>query len=64
MKRVLIVDDDAVVLSTKPSAEGVEVLALAPEGLARLEQAAAQAPAQAAGGARTGRAVPAAAAST
>ena len=37
--------DDAVVLSTKPSAEGVEVLALAPEGLARLEQAAAQAPA-------------------
>ncbi len=35
--------DDAVVLSTKPSAEGVEVLALAPDGLARLEQAAAQA---------------------
>ena len=35
--------DDAVVLSTKPSAEGVEVLALAPDGLARIEQAAAQA---------------------
>ncbi len=37
--------DDAVVLSTKPAADGVEVLALAPEGLARIEQAAAQAPA-------------------
>jgi flagellar biosynthesis protein FlhF len=37
--------DDAVVLSTKPSADGVEVLAMAPEGLARIEQAAAQAPA-------------------
>jgi flagellar biosynthesis protein FlhF len=36
--------DDAVVLSTKPSGEGVEVLALAPEGMARIEQAAAQAP--------------------
>lgn len=36
--------DDAVVLSTKPSADGVEVLAMAPDGLARLEQAAAQAP--------------------
>jgi flagellar biosynthesis protein FlhF len=37
--------EDAVVLSTKPAADGVEVLALAPEGLARLAQAAAQAPA-------------------
>lgn len=37
--------DDAVVLSTKPCGEGVEVLALAPEGMARIEQAAAQAPA-------------------
>lgn len=37
--------EDAVVLSTKPAADGVEVLALAPEGLARIEQAAAQAPA-------------------
>ena len=36
--------EDAVVLSTKPAADGVEVLALAPEGLARIEQAAAQAP--------------------
>ena len=38
--------DDAVVLSTKPSGEGVEVLAMAPEGIARIEQAAAQAPLQ------------------
>ena len=38
--------DDAVVLSTKPSGEGVEVLAMAPEGMARIEQAAAQAPLQ------------------
>ena len=36
--------EDAVVLSTKPAGEGVEVLAMAPEGMARLEQAAAQAP--------------------
>ena len=36
--------DDAVVLSTKPSGDGVEVLALAPEGMARIEQAAAHAP--------------------
>ena len=34
--------DDAVVLSTKPGGDGVEVLALAPEGMARIEQAAAQ----------------------
>ena len=38
--------DDAVVLSTKPAGEGVEVLAMAPEGMARIEQAAAQAPVQ------------------
>jgi len=38
--------DDAVVLSTRPSPEGVEVLALAPDGMARIEQAAAQAPVQ------------------
>ena len=38
--------DDAVVLSTKPSGDGVEVLALAPDGMARIEQAAAQAPVQ------------------
>ena len=35
--------DDAVVLSTRPSPEGVEVLALAPDGMARIEQAAVQA---------------------
>ena len=38
--------DDAVVLQTRPSPEGVEVLALAPDGMARIEQAAAQAPVQ------------------
>jgi len=38
--------DDAVVLSTRPSPEGVEVLALAPEGMARITQAAAQTPVQ------------------
>ena len=42
--------DDAVVLSTRPSAEGVEVLALAPEGMARIEQAASQSAAGTAGG--------------
>jgi flagellar biosynthesis protein FlhF len=36
--------DDAVVLSTRPCAEGVEVLAMAPEGMAQIEQAAASAP--------------------
>ena len=35
--------EDAVVLSTRPCPEGVEVLALEPQGLARIEQAAAQA---------------------
>ncbi len=44
--------DDAVVLSTRPSPDGVEVLALASDGMARIAQAAAQssvqrAPAQA-----------------
>lgn len=36
--------DDAVVLSTKPCAEGVEVLAMAPDGLQQIERAAAAAP--------------------
>ena len=35
--------DDAVVLSTRPAGDGVEVLALAPDGMARIAQAAAQA---------------------
>ncbi len=35
--------EDAIVLSTRPGAEGVEVLAMAPDGLAQIEQAAAQA---------------------
>ena len=35
--------DDAVVLSTKPSAGGVEVLAMAPEGMRQVERLAAEA---------------------
>ncbi|URI07983.1 flagellar biosynthesis protein FlhF [Aquincola tertiaricarbonis] len=35
--------DDAVVLSTRPCAEGVEVLAMAPDGLQQIERAASQA---------------------
>ncbi|WP_088286082.1 flagellar biosynthesis protein FlhF [Ideonella sp. A 288] len=34
--------DDAVVLSTRPGADGVEVLAMAPDGMQQLEAAAAQ----------------------
>jgi flagellar biosynthesis protein FlhF len=34
--------DDAVVLSTKPSASGVEVLAMAPEGMLQVERMAAE----------------------
>ena len=36
--------DDAVVLSTKPCAEGVEVLAMAPEGMQQIERVAAPRP--------------------
>jgi flagellar biosynthesis protein FlhF len=36
--------DEAVVLSTKPCADGVEVLAMAPDGLQQIERAAASAP--------------------
>ncbi|MDC8784275.1 flagellar biosynthesis protein FlhF [Roseateles koreensis] len=36
--------DDAVVLSNKPCAEGVEVLAMAPEGMSQIERVAASAP--------------------
>ncbi|MBB2486513.1 flagellar biosynthesis protein FlhF [Mitsuaria sp. WAJ17] len=36
--------DDAVVLSNKPCAEGVEVLAMAPEGMNQIERVAATAP--------------------
>ena len=35
---------DAVVLSTRPSAEGVEVLAMAPEGLSQIEQVRSSTP--------------------
>ena len=34
--------DDAVVLSTRPGHDGVEVLAMAPDGMAQIEQAASQ----------------------
>ena len=36
--------DDAVVLSTKPCAEGVEVLAMASDGMRHIEQMQASAP--------------------
>jgi flagellar biosynthesis protein FlhF len=36
--------EDAVVLSTKPCADGVEVLAMAPEGMRQIEQMAARTP--------------------
>src|SRR2546422_10286267 len=36
--------DDAVVLSTKPCTEGVEVLAMAPEGMAQIERMSAATP--------------------
>lgn len=36
--------DEAVVLSTKPCAEGVEVLAMGPEGMQQIEQVAQRAP--------------------
>jgi flagellar biosynthesis protein FlhF len=36
--------DDAVVLSTRPCPDGVEVLAMAPDAMQQIEQAAAQAP--------------------
>ncbi|WP_374675169.1 flagellar biosynthesis protein FlhF [Ideonella sp.] len=49
--------DDAVVLSTKPAPEGVEVLAMAPDAMAHIEQVATDAPraAAAAPAGRTGR---------
>ena len=37
--------EDAVVLSTKPSVDGVEVLAMAPEGMKQIERMAAATPA-------------------
>ncbi len=39
--------DDAVVLSTKPAGDGVEVLAMAPDGMQQIERMAAAAPAAA-----------------
>ncbi|MGH8796444.1 MAG: flagellar biosynthesis protein FlhF, partial [Caldimonas sp.] len=46
--------DDAVVLSTKPSAGGVEVLAMAPEGMRQVERMSAAASAEPAPGAAAG----------
>lgn len=40
--------DDAVVLSTKPCAEGIEILALAPDGMDQIERMSAELPAPAA----------------
>src|SRR5689334_14156463 len=40
--------EDAVVLSTKPCADGVEVLAMAPESIQQIERVASPAPAPAA----------------
>ena len=37
--------EDAVVLSTRPCTDGVEVLAMAPEGMRQIEHLAAQRPA-------------------
>src|SRR5436190_5573284 len=49
--------DDAIVLSTKPAATGVEVMAMAPDSLGRLEAIAAeQAPAASTAEAATARA--------
>jgi flagellar biosynthesis protein FlhF len=45
--------DDAVVMSTKPCAEGVEVLAMAPESVEHLERVGAQAPRAAATASRS-----------
>ena len=39
-----VLGEDAVVLSTKPSVDGVEVLAMAPEGMQQIERMAATAP--------------------
>src|SRR5258706_4095103 len=36
-----VLGEDAVVLSTKPSVDGVEVLAMAPEGMQQIERMAA-----------------------
>ena len=38
--------EDAVVLSTKPSIDGIEVLAMAPEGMRQIERMAATVPAE------------------
>src|SRR4249920_1787349 len=50
--------DDAVVLSTKPSVDGVEVLAMAPEGMQQVQRMAAQSAAVAAPAAAAAPATP------
>ncbi len=52
--------DDAVVLSNKPCPEGVEVLAMAPEGMSQIERVAASAPRVAAPASRQSPQAPAA----
>jgi flagellar biosynthesis protein FlhF len=47
--------EDAVVLSTKPSIDGIEVLAMAPEGMRQIERMAASAPAPAPAGSLAAR---------
>ncbi|HSW05111.1 flagellar biosynthesis protein FlhF [Aquabacterium sp.] len=50
--------EDAVVLSTRPGGDGVEVLAMAPDGLQQIEQAASNAPTVRAQAAAPGRGQP------
>ena len=50
--------EDAVVLSTKPSVDGVEVLAMAPEGMKQIERMAAATPATQAAPAAAPKAAP------
>ena len=50
--------EDAVVLSTKPSVDGVEVLAMAPEGMKQIERMAAKPPATVTAKSGLGRSAP------
>ncbi|MDE2298858.1 MAG: flagellar biosynthesis protein FlhF, partial [Burkholderiales bacterium] len=43
-----VLGEDAVVLSTKPSVDGVEVLAMAPDGMRQIERMASSTPTTAA----------------
>ena len=50
--------DDAVVMSTRPCAEGVEVLAMAPESVQQIERVAAEPPPRRAAASPRGAALP------